>query len=230
MKCNPLSENEKEICIKKYRKLLNFFAFRGNKLQRWNVFHFVEMKLNTKRNKENYSIFFTLSWQNVLVRYFPVLGNRNLNMNRSSQRSCSLKKSVVRNSKRLTGKHQCQSLFLIKLYKSIKKINSVFPLCGIKRDWWNIFHFLKMKAKIFVSIYTYIHFYIYLYIYIYIYIYIKYIYKVKLNNELTLSRKKTQFCSYYIIFLLSSKFLYLRPGSQNNVLHYSLIKDANRKA
>ena len=57
-----------------------------------------------------------------------------------------------------------------------------------------------------------------------------YIYKAKLKNELTPSRKKTQFCSYYIIFLLSSKFLYLRPGSQNNVLHYSLIKDANRKA
>ena len=44
------------------------------------------------------------------------------------------------------------------------------------------------------------------------------IYKAKLKNELTPSRKKTQFFSYYIIFLLSSKLSDLRPWSQNNVI------------
>ena len=37
------------------------------------------------------------------------------------------------------------------------------------------------------------------------------IYKAKLKNELTPSRKKTQFFSYYITFLLSSKLSDLRP-------------------
>ena len=38
-----------------------------------------------------------------------------------------------------------------------------------------------------------------------------YIYKAKLKNELTPSRKENSFLSYYIIFLISSKFLDLRP-------------------
>ena len=42
--------------------------------------------------------------------------------------------------------------------------------------------------------------------------------KAKLKNELTPSGKKTQFFSYYIIFLLSSKLLDWRPLSQNNVI------------
>ena len=100
--------------------------------------------------------------------------------------------------------------FLIKLQAlGIKKISSVFLLCGIKRHWWNIFHFLEMEANICACIYVYIHISVSLYIYIYIfffflYIYI-YIYKAKLKNELTPSWKTTQFSSYYIIFLLSSK-------------------------
>ena len=36
-------------------------------------------------------------------------------------------------------------------------------------------------------------------------------FKAKLKKELTPSRKKTQFFSYYIIFFLSSKLLDLRP-------------------
>ena len=49
------------------------------------------------------------------------------------------------------------------------------------------------------------------------YIYIS-IYKAKLKNEVTPSRKKTQFFSYYIIFLLSSNLSDLGPCSQNNVI------------
>ena len=56
-------------------------------------------------------------------------------------------------------------------YKDIKKINSVFPFCGIKRHWWNIFHFLKMEANIYIYIYIYIFIYI-IYMHINIYIYI----------------------------------------------------------
>ena len=46
------------------------------------------------------------------------------------------------------------------------------------------------------------------------------IYKAKLNNELTPSRKKKQFFSYYIIFPLSSKLSELRPWSQNYIYIY----------
>ena len=42
------------------------------------------------------------------------------------------------------------------------------------------------------------------------YTYYIYIYK-KLKTELKPSRKKTQFFSYYVIFLCSSKLLDLRP-------------------
>ena len=44
------------------------------------------------------------------------------------------------------------------------------------------------------------------------------IFKAKLKIELTPSQKRTQIFSYYIIFLLSSKLLDLRPSSQNNVI------------
>ena len=44
------------------------------------------------------------------------------------------------------------------------------------------------------------------------------IYKAKLKNELTTSRKKTRSLSYYVIFLLSSKLSDSRSWSQNNVI------------
>ena len=40
---------------------------------------------------------------------------------RSSHRRCSVKKGVLRNFAKFTGKHPCQSLFLIKLQASGKK-------------------------------------------------------------------------------------------------------------
>ena len=61
---------------------------------------------------------------------------------------------------------------LIKLQAlGIKKISSVFLLCGIKRHWWNIFYFLEMEANIYACIYVYIYIYIFLYVYTYINIY-----------------------------------------------------------
>ena len=119
------------------------------------------------------------------------------------------KKDVLRNFAKFTGIHCVRVSFLIKLQAlRIKKISSVFLLCGIKSHWWNIFHFLEMEANICACIYVYIHISVSLYIYIkiffFLYIYI-YIYKAKLKNELTPSWKTTQFSSYYIIFLLSSK-------------------------
>ena len=38
-----------------------------------------------------------------------------LTLNRSNHRRCSIKKVVLRNFAKFIGKHQCQSLFLIKL-------------------------------------------------------------------------------------------------------------------
>ena len=64
-------------------------------------------------------------------------------------------------------------------------------------------------------VYMYICMYICMCMYVYIYVCICIcicIYsKAKLKNELTPSRKKTQFLSYYIIFLLSSKLSDLHP-------------------
>ena len=41
--------------------------------------------------------------------------HRKKTVTRSSHRSCSVKKGVLRNFAKFTGKHLCQSLFLIKL-------------------------------------------------------------------------------------------------------------------
>ena len=107
------------------------------------------------------------------MKYFPVYGKRNKNINRSSYRRCSVKKGVLRNFANSQENTCARVSFLIKLQALVikyKKISSVFPLCGIKRHWWNIFHFLEMETNIYVCIYVYIHIFLYVYTYIYIYI------------------------------------------------------------
>ena len=62
---NPLWENEKKNGIRKWKISWTFFLLPRNKWYRWNVFHFKEMKSNRWRNKENFSIFFTLYRQHI---------------------------------------------------------------------------------------------------------------------------------------------------------------------
>ena len=67
---------------------------------------------------------------------------------RNSHRSCSIRKGVLRNSTKFTGKHLCQSLFLIKLQVSacnfIKKetLAQVFfcEFCEISKNTFFIEH------------------------------------------------------------------------------------------
>ena len=74
----------------------------------------------------------------------------------------------------------------------------------------------------YVCIYLYIHICICTYMYVYIL-------DIKLN-ELTPSRKKTQFCNYYIIFLLSSKLLIHYSVAICDSVGITLFCDQGRKS
>ena len=103
---------------------------------------------------------------------------------------------------------------LIWIFYELKFLPFVFFILSHLQQFWG------WKQNVIIVIIITIQLYIYTYIHIYIY-------KAKLKNELTPSQKKTLFFSYYIIFLLSSKFWDLRTWSHS---HYSVIKDAIPKA
>ena len=66
-------------------------------------------------------------------------------MKKSSHRGCSVKKSVIRNFAKFTGKHLCQSLFLIKF-----PVN--FPKFLRTRFWQNRFFYFKFPWSIIVFV------------------------------------------------------------------------------
>ena len=80
-----------------------------------------------------------------------------------------------------------------------------------------IHEFQRKSLKVVNTLY--IHTYVYIYIYIYIYIYVC-MYKAKLKNELTPSRKETEFFSYYIMLFLCYFFL---PRLRTCVLDHRII-------
>ena len=132
--------------------IYKYFSFRGNKLHWWNIIHFVKRSQTRREINKNYSIllqcveiyvflsfsiwcFFTLGSTVNHLSLFPFRRNK-MNWWNIFQ-FLEIKTKIYR-------------------YEGIKKINSVFPLCVIKRR---------------VYIYKYIYIYI-LYICIYTYIYI----------------------------------------------------------
>ena len=75
-------------------------------------------------------------------KLWPTVSYRWFTFDRSSHQKCSMKKGVLRNCAKFTGKYLCQSLFLIKLLQP-----------NLKRDWHRCFpvNFVKFLIKPFLQ-------------------------------------------------------------------------------
>ena len=149
--------------------IYKYFSFRGNKLHWWNIIHFVKWSQTRREINKNYSILLKFVeiyvFLSFSIWYFFTLG--------STVNHLSLF-PFCRNKKNWWYIFQFLEIKTkIYRYEGIKKINSVFPLCVIKRR---------------VYIYEYIYIYIYIlhiciYTYIYIYMYYTYVYMYYMNED-----------------------------------------------
>ena len=89
------------------------------------------INITTKCDRKIVIPFKTLvsSWKklcSVLLSFTPKITNSN---ERSSNRSCSVKRDVLRNFAKFTGKHLCQSLFF-------NKVAGLMPKSLLKKKLW----------------------------------------------------------------------------------------------
>ena len=79
-----------------------------------------------------------IKWQEASERQVAVTKSEKLSL-RSNHRRCSLKKGVLKNFAKFTGKHLCQSLFFNKVAETLAQVFSC-EFCEIFKNTFFIEH------------------------------------------------------------------------------------------
>ena len=133
-------------CLKAFQRRRDFFqnSFLRHSENNWNKLRWISF-VGFCRHFKSFMWMCPGNW--MYQTLFSTLPQLHLITNRSSQKGCSVKKGVLSNFTKFTGKHLCQSLFF-------NKVSGLSPVTLFKKRLWHScspVNFVKFLRNLFLQ-------------------------------------------------------------------------------